>query len=338
MSPCLLVQPSAGGMISGGYLYNARMADHGAWRVVDVEPSQLSVESTRLPSSGLVLVDSLFLAPQYAEGLASLRQRGLKLGLLLHSFPSLIEAVDRHGVVRTEPTEYELSVVRGMCCVVVPGPHYGAVLQRVGAAVVMAEPGLEEAWRMPPRRRAGPCKLISVGSVTPRKGFVDVAEVLAQRSTEDYAWTVVGRLDADPAYTRKLQSACAGVGAVQLLGQCEPARVRQLVGTSDVLVMPSYDENQPLVLLEAMAASVPVIAYRAGAASEMVADGDEGLLVPVGDRVALAAALNRVIRDAALHSRLSAACWTRQATIPNWSDTAERTRERLDAFARACTP
>jgi glycosyltransferase involved in cell wall biosynthesis len=75
----------------------------------------------------------------------------------------------------------------------------------------------------------------------------------------------------------------------------------------DVLAMPSTDEGLGTSVLDGMSVGLPVVASRAGGIPEMVRDGEEGLLVAPGDAAALAAALGRVLEDAALRARLGAA-------------------------------
>ncbi|MFN2633941.1 MAG: glycosyltransferase, partial [Thermoanaerobaculia bacterium] len=63
-------------------------------------------------------------------------------------------------------------------------------------------------------------------------------------------------------------------------------------------------EGFGIVFLEAMAASLPIVAARAAAVPELVVDGESGILVPPGDPEALAAALGRLLRDPAERRRL----------------------------------
>ena len=74
----------------------------------------------------------------------------------------------------------------------------------------------------------------------------------------------------------------------------------------DLAVLPSLREAQGIALLEAMAASVPVVASRVGGIPETIRDGIDGLLVPAADPDALAAAIVRLAHDAALRERLVA--------------------------------
>jgi glycosyltransferase involved in cell wall biosynthesis len=89
---------------------------------------------------------------------------------------------------------------------------------------------------------------------------------------------------------------------VTLLGECSD--VGRLMAACDVLVLPSVREGLPNVVLEAMAAGLPVIASRAGGNVELINDGVDGLLFDVGDERQLASTIARLAADAALRGRL----------------------------------
>lgn len=72
----------------------------------------------------------------------------------------------------------------------------------------------------------------------------------------------------------------------------------------DVVVLPSLVESVPMCLLEAMAASKPVIATRVGAVPKIIIPEETGLLLQPGDVEGLAAAISRLLTDAALARRL----------------------------------
>jgi glycosyltransferase involved in cell wall biosynthesis len=79
----------------------------------------------------------------------------------------------------------------------------------------------------------------------------------------------------------------------------------------DLFVMSSVTEGLGTSLLDAMAASRPIVATAAGGIPEIVEDGVNGLLVPPRDHHALAEAIVRALEDVALRQRMGAAGWTR---------------------------
>ena len=85
------------------------------------------------------------------------------------------------------------------------------------------------------------------------------------------------------------------------------ADAQALIAQLDLLVVPSYTEGTPLVVLEAANAGVPVVATAVGGIPEQVRDGIEAVLVPAGNHRALADACFRVLSDPFLGERLAAA-------------------------------
>lgn len=82
--------------------------------------------------------------------------------------------------------------------------------------------------------------------------------------------------------------------------------VPDLLAAADAFCLPSHFEGHPLVLMEAMAAGLPIVAARSIGITEVISNGESGLLVPFEDTVALSAALNRVLSDRPLASQLGA--------------------------------
>jgi glycosyltransferase involved in cell wall biosynthesis len=92
-------------------------------------------------------------------------------------------------------------------------------------------------------------------------------------------------------------------GRVVLLGH--RSDVAELLAACDMFVLPSEYEGLPVSVLEAMAAEKPVIVTDVGGSNEVVRHEEQGLLVPVGDDAALAAAIERVTSDPGLARRLA---------------------------------
>ena len=85
--------------------------------------------------------------------------------------------------------------------------------------------------------------------------------------------------------------------AVEFAGYLSQTEVAALLAYADCLVLPSFAEGVPVVLMEAMAARLPVIATRVGGVSELVEDGVSGLLVPPGDVASLTQAIKQVMKS-----------------------------------------
>jgi glycosyltransferase involved in cell wall biosynthesis len=100
-----------------------------------------------------------------------------------------------------------------------------------------------------------------------------------------------------------LQAAVKGISErVVFAGQVKD--VQPFYALADVFVLSSHSEGSPNVLLEAMAARVPVIATSVGGVPEIVENEKSALLVPAKDPTALAAALTRILHDPNLGSSL----------------------------------
>ncbi len=102
------------------------------------------------------------------------------------------------------------------------------------------------------------------------------------------------------------QASKAGGGRILFAGFWPPERISTLLAAAAVFVLPSRQEGLGSVLLEAMAAGVPVVAASTGGIPEIVRDGSTGLLVPPGNPAALADAVIRLLKDPGLAGRLVA--------------------------------
>jgi len=133
-----------------------------------------------------------------------------------------------------------------------------------------------------------------VSRLNPRKGveyFLEAAERVAERLPEVH-FLVVGECASAPGYRSVLEGIAAGrglAGRVRFLGF--RGDVPELLTASTISVLPSLSEGLSNVLLESMAAGVPVVATRVGGSPEAVEHGVTGLLVPPADARALAHAI-----------------------------------------------
>jgi len=87
------------------------------------------------------------------------------------------------------------------------------------------------------------------------------------------------------------QAASLGAGGIRFVGRIEPRAMPDLCDQADVFVNSSVVDNQPVSVLEALAAGLPVVSTGAGDIAAMIRDGETGLLVPPGDPAAMAKAV-----------------------------------------------
>jgi glycosyltransferase involved in cell wall biosynthesis len=193
--------------------------------------------------------------------------------------------------------------------------------------VHVAEPGADAAALATGTASGG--SLLCVAAVTPGKGHDVLVDALA--ATIDVPWTCVcvGSLDRDPAFVadlrRRVQAAGLG-GRVGLPGPATGADLDRRYAAADLMVLASRAETYGMVVTEALARGVPVVAADVGGVGEAMGHGAgasrPGLLVPPDDAAALAAALRAWLCDADLRERLRRAARERRAALPRWSTTA----------------
>lgn len=164
-----------------------------------------------------------------------------------------------------------------------------------------------------PARYAGPTQemgqeLLFVGRLAAVKGLPVLFDALKSALTvrPDLRLTLIG----DGPDRKQLEAEVKDLGlsrAVTFAGYKGQSEVAKALKASDLLVLPSFAEGVPVVLMEAMAAGKPVVTTRIAGVPELVEDGVSGLLVPPGDSDALAAAICAALSDSRTHARMGAA-------------------------------
>jgi len=147
-------------------------------------------------------------------------------------------------------------------------------------------------------------RILFVGNLTERKGVSDLLHALAvpgfDPSRLEVTFAGGGDVSGYQEKARKL-----GIdGFVRFAGWSDQQQVSRLMARSDVLVLASYDEGLPLVILEAMANSVAVVCSPVGEIPFVLTDGVNACFVQPGDVAGIAAALQRVLQQPALRESL----------------------------------
>lgn len=143
--------------------------------------------------------------------------------------------------------------------------------------------------------------LITVARLVPWKGLVDLIEV-----TGDLGLRL--RIVGDGPLRGELEALAQQRGAmVSFAGHVAHNRIPDEIRSAQLFVLNSSYEGLPHIVLEAKAAGVPVLASSAGGTPETIHHGVDGWLVPVNDKVALAAAIQRLLGDDAARAELAQA-------------------------------
>jgi glycosyltransferase involved in cell wall biosynthesis len=143
-----------------------------------------------------------------------------------------------------------------------------------------------------PRVTPAPCRLVCIGRLCEQKGQLLLLEAMARIVGKGVRMQLVFAGDGEmrPAVEASIKSLGLGDG-VQITGWIDSSRVREEILAARALVLPSFAEGLPVVIMEAMALRRPVISTFVAGIAELVRSGEDGWLVPAGDVEALQEAI-----------------------------------------------
>jgi glycosyltransferase involved in cell wall biosynthesis len=316
---------------SGGNQYDRRICNElGAlgWSVHEhavpgfwTRPGPASFEALegaiqRIPDRAVVLLDGL-IASTAPEVLVP---RASRLGLVV-----LVHMPLGHRPPDDDAGRRERAVLSVAAAVITTSAWarrrlielYGLAPHRIH----VAEPGVDTAQLVRGTESGG--MLLCVAAVTFDKGH-DVL-LAALESISDMSWrcVCVGRLDRDPELVESLR--CRLGDRMSLRGPRTSADLDLAYRSADLLVLASRSESYGMVVTEALARGLPVIAADTGGLPEALGHADgirPGLLVAPEDPRALCAALRAWLCDADLRAQLRRAARERRTSLSRWSTTA----------------
>lgn len=217
----------------------------------------------------------------------------------------LLRAFARRVLSRAKGVTTVSSIMRGDLRELLPGLEPAT---RFDVCPLPVEVGLFERGAALPK--ATPPRILFAGNLIASKGVDVLIDAFAQvlRGGTACRLKLLGEGAARSALARRAES--LGVGASIDWSPFVPMdKMPEEFGAATVVALPSRGhrgEGMPLSLAEALIGGAAVVATPAGGVPEIIRDGETGLLVPDGDVEALAAALQRLLRDAPLRQRLVA--------------------------------
>lgn len=180
--------------------------------------------------------------------------------------------------------------------------------QRLRAMERILADGQDRSWR-----------LVFIARIVPIKGlleFIDSARILVERGVRNWHLDCLGPTDHIPSYYEACKDKIEELGLESYFTFRGSVNVRAMLGDFDVLVLPSYNEGQPIVVLEAMTAGVPTVGTSVGGMSQLIHDplitdggvtlDSCGVLVSPADIVyGMADGLQTVLADLDIYERLT---------------------------------
>jgi glycosyltransferase involved in cell wall biosynthesis len=294
----------------------------GFWsRPDDASFAALADVVERIPDDAIVLLDGL-VASTAPEVLVP-QARRLRLVVLVHMALGDRRPDDGPHDARTR----ERAVLSAAAAVVTTSAWTRRrllELYRLSAdRVHVAQPAVEAADLASGTPAGG--AMVCVAPVIFDKGHDVLIDALAIISDLSWQCVCVGRLDRDPTFADgvRRRSLDGGLGdRVHFPGPRTGADLDRSYAGADVMVLPSRSETYGMVVTEALARGLPVVAADVGGLTEALGHGADGvrpgLLVPPDDATALAAALRVWLGDPALRRRLRQAAGERRESLPGW--------------------
>lgn len=345
--PLHFVVPGALDQRTGGYIYDRRIVEglrDSSWTVevhelkgkfpnIDDEAVRSATMAVGSMTDGTPIIDGLAL-PAF-QGLAD-RLRNPWIGLIHH--PLALET----GLSQAEMArfaELESRLMRQACGLIVTSPRTKRDLLSFDidpAHVAVVEPGVQPAAMAVGGGSDKPISLLSVGTLTRRKGYPTLLKALALLEDLEWHLTIVGSDAWDPAHAVEIKDMLQALDLderVDIFGEQDGAGLSNFYHTADLFVLASHHEGYGMVLAEALARGLPIISTTAGAIPDTV-PAEAGKLVPPGDAEALAGALRNALTDPSLYTNLKQGAEAARSNLPDWATAANRFAKEIEKLVR----
>ncbi|WP_116710738.1 glycosyltransferase family 4 protein [Actinomycetospora cinnamomea] len=318
-------------LVSGGDVYDRRVIDglralgtevhdaqlKGAWPRPDAAARARLDQVLRDDGEGPVLLDGLVACgvPEVVVPHTARRP----LAVLVH-LPLGEEAPDLDAG--------EGAVLRAARTVITTSPWAARRLAGHGVDAVVATPGVDPAPLAP--GTDGAHRLLCLGAVTPTKGQDLLVAALAQLREHPWTLDLAGPTGRDPAFVADLRDAIDRhdlADRVRLLGPRHGPDLDALWRAADLLVAPSRVETYGMVVSEALARGIPVLAAAVGGLPDTLVGA--GVLTPPEDVPALVARLDRWFADHAHREGRRISATSRRCRLHGWTQTSRRVAQVL---------
>lgn len=353
--PIVFIVPGDPNQRTGGYLYDARMvealkkAGHevqvvglaGQFPIPDaVAKESLTAILSAYPTDALIIIDGLALGG-LGEVVTAVRQnqeqhpadsRARWVGLVHHPL------ADETGL-DAETTQWlwqQEKLALSACDQVIVTSSFTAsrLMERgyVDTPPTIVTPGVDRAplakhtKLRAPATESATARLLTVASLTPRKGHAVLLQALSEINDLDWVSEWVGDPYRDADHAKSLMKQIEALDLTDRVvcsGEQDAQGLHQRYESAHVCVLPSFYEGYGMVITEAIARGLPVITTDGGALPTTVPEG-AGIIVPAGDAQALATALRSWCEDSALRASLIRGAVEAREALTDWTEAGDR--------------
>ncbi len=338
-----LIVPAPFDAVSGGYAYDRRIvaglrdAGHTVQVIElngrhpladDASRAAASAALDGLPDATRPIIDGLAL-PAFA-GLEDALAAKKAVGLIHH--PTALETgfseADRTALRAVEKRLLPM-LARVIVTSEATGERLAADFGVAPERIKVVVPGTDGAPRSV--GSGGPtCRIISVGTLVPRKGHDVLLRAAARLFDLDWQLTIIGSPDRDPVHARTLVALAEEMGIahrVTFAGEVSDTALEDLWRVADLFALATNWEGYGMAVAEALKRGLPVAVCSGGAAGSMLTP-ESGVSCPPGDHINLSKALRRLIFGRTLRQAMSEAAWQVGHGLADW-------RMQAAAFAQA---
>jgi glycosyltransferase involved in cell wall biosynthesis len=328
-----LVVPGDLSSRTGGYIYDRQITDGLAQRGWSVTACELDDSFPWPTPSACAHAEEVFAAippgtPTLVDSLAlgaipeTVERHALRIPIVALMHMPLPSDLGLSPAAAARLAQGERRALRAAARIVVTGTATLAWLREYDlppSHVVVIEPGTTRA-PLAVGSSGEPLQLLSVGTLNPGKGHEDLLTALAAVPARSWRLTCAGSLTRHAPTAESVREVVRRLnleGRVELVGELDEPSLERCYHAADLFVLASRRETYGMAVAEALAHGLPVVSTTTGAIPDLVGH-DAGILVPPGDRRALADALRRIMTDAALRSRLAAGARRVRERLPGW--------------------
>ena len=273
-----------------------------------------------IDSDAVILFDGLAFSALPVEIIRNIRQPTVAIVHHPLSFEPGLNGARQQELKKSETTALAFAKT-----VVVSSPTTRIVLSQEFAVpterIIIAVPGTIQAPRA--RGSGGTPSILTVGAISPRKGYDVLIDALARIAERPWQATIVGSTERDPVTAASIADAIVQQKLserIVMAGQVDDRLLGELYDHADLFVMSSHYEGYGMVLAEALAHGLPIVTTTGGAAAETAPNGT-ALKAPPGDAAALASAIGRMLDEPALRQQFADESWRVGQTLPGWGQT-----------------